>query len=453
MEENKDVAKKRPLLRKRFWLTPLIIVSFSSLLFIPVPNFHFPPEKISQGEYFEKFLQEKDNGFHGLMYAARIQKDFEVGARDSDSMNELYEKFSDLCLVDVAKEPLDPAIIKLVDDNQFTFQVIDQAVSNKITVPKCDSMEARLPYLATFRQLARLKIADAKVKESLGDINGAYEDYYEIFKMAHGTANGGPVIHGLVGIAMDTMALRAMKPTIPQLNECQLIELIKVLQEADNNAVKFLDVMKTESGILKEVSKYANNRGFIADVLGIFRVDTKDIVANFPRNVIVNLYWTYLQINKPKFNRTLSEFWTEAERFAAADYGSQTEAEIADHLFGPDGPIVNNFMLAVHAPSWLNAKDAFKRNATIFRGTTLVAAKQLYQIRCGDLVDLNELVSSGILSQIPIDPFSGQPFKYVDGKIYSFGHDKDDDLAAINVFDEANINNQSLMNNGDMIFQ
>lgn len=83
-------------------------------------------------------------------------------------------------------------------------------------------------------------------------------------------------------------------------------------------------------------------------------------------------------------------------------------------------------------PATSRVKFHYGRVKTDLRGTRLRAAIELYQRRHNQLPDnLQDLVNDRIIDEIPIDPFSGNPFVYVDNKIYSIGPDLKDDKAAI----------------------
>ncbi len=68
------------------------------------------------------------------------------------------------------------------------------------------------------------------------------------------------------------------------------------------------------------------------------------------------------------------------------------------------------------------------------RGTRLRAAVELYQRRHGETPEsLDQLVSDGILDEIPIDPYSKESFRYSDNKIYSVGPDTEDGKGAVSL--------------------
>lgn len=83
-------------------------------------------------------------------------------------------------------------------------------------------------------------------------------------------------------------------------------------------------------------------------------------------------------------------------------------------------------------PGVYKANLSYTRGIIQLRGTRLRAAVELYQMRHGRFPeDLSSLVSDNILKEIPIDPYSGNPFGYSDNIIYSVGPDREDGKGAV----------------------
>ena len=79
----------------------------------------------------------------------------------------------------------------------------------------------------------------------------------------------------------------------------------------------------------------------------------------------------------------------------------------------------------------------------------LRAAVELYQRRHGRFPEeLGSLVSDGILSEVPIDPYSGKPFKYSNNIIYSVGPDREDGKGAVPMTPRDVVKNKA----GDIVF-
>ena len=357
-----------------------------------------------------------------------------------------------MCEVDTVKEPIDSRLLALAAENETTFKLVKLGISKPCSVPDITSNFDHLAYLAVFRHVARLEVLDAKVKESSGDFAGAYQNYFDTFKLGQAVATNGVLINGLVGIAIDTIALRAMWPTIDSLSETQLQVVMGELEVASNNAVSYAAVMKQENQVMSFMMEKFSQRGYAYDVMWAMADRSKFPLIEAPRAIAGNLVWLYFIVMQHSNMAAMQEYLVKDEQFATAPYESIQERETLAYLEGDSSPIKANVYLNITAPALLRAKDAFKRRDAYYRGTYLKVARAWYNKSHSKLTNLEQLVEAGIIKSVPIDPFSGQPFKLVDGKIYSIGHDRKDDLAELNVFEKSEGGKNNPANYGDMVF-
>lgn len=76
-------------------------------------------------------------------------------------------------------------------------------------------------------------------------------------------------------------------------------------------------------------------------------------------------------------------------------------------------------------PVFDSAEETLLMGDVLVRGVALRARVRLYELEQGHLPDaLSDVMGGGT---VPIDPFSGKPFAFLNATIYSFGYDRDDD--------------------------
>jgi len=453
-EEGKKT--KKPWIRKRVWIPIVAVLAAGSALFTPLPEPKNLFEYRRQGQYLEDFLNQRDNAFHDYMYAARISIPFSRENCEGERYNKLQKEFNALYSSEKKQEEISKEIVKYVEENKPALDIVRVGLTRE----KCESPEIRgpdeeLPYLAQFRNLARLFILDGKIKETKGNIDGAMQDYYDALNFGNDIPRGGYLIHGLVGIAVQQMAIDAVKQNLNDLNESQLSKVIQEFDNAEKNAVQFIDVMKPE---IKTIKKYTTillrNRADVANALtDKGNVTIPGINITVPKTFAVNACWLYLNARRGMMHQTFDEFEKLSLKVAELPSNCDEEKMINEYLEEKDGPIMRNPVLRILVPALGRAKEAFSKRDAILEGVKLRAAAKIYEKRNNKQIDnLSQLVDSGIIDKIPRDPFSNKPFSYIDGKIYSYGHDLDDDKAVKNAFDRDERGKSGIRGNGDMVF-
>ena len=93
-------------------------------------------------------------------------------------------------------------------------------------------------------------------------------------------------------------------------------------------------------------------------------------------------------------------------------------------------PILRWQVRKIISPAIRRFEDDCAMADVMARGTLLRARVQLFKLHHGAAPESLSDVMDG--RDVPIDRFSGKPFRYVNDKIYSFGWDRDDDQAAVN---------------------
>jgi hypothetical protein len=99
---------------------------------------------------------------------------------------------------------------------------------------------------------------------------------------------------------------------------------------------------------------------------------------------------------------------------------------------GADGPMLpTNWMVPILAPAIVGGIDGFDR--MVARSDFMYVANQLraWKVQYGSYPDTLEMLAPGASEPLPLDPFSGEAYRYRrEGEgfvLYSVGPDRDDD--------------------------
>src|SRR5436190_1611091 len=75
-----------------------------------------------------------------------------------------------------------------------------------------------VPNAASFRALARVLVAEGKLAEREGRMPDAARSYLDCLHLGTDVPRGGVLIHGLVGLAVQALGLRAMEGAVDRLD-------------------------------------------------------------------------------------------------------------------------------------------------------------------------------------------------------------------------------------------
>jgi hypothetical protein len=433
---------KRKLLRKRFAI-PLVAagiltagaLSGTLYMFSSPPKMEIPIDL--RGKYISNFIYEKDNAFHDYNIALRFLEKIED--------KELQKEFDSLLNNESTKVSDD--LRMYIKKNKPAIDMIKVGITkNNYTSPEMNSFNELLPNLSGYRALAKTMIADAKIKEIDGDIKGAYDEYFNIIKFAQDSSKGGTLVEGLVGVAMESLALKSMRLSLKKLDSRTLETVIAKLKESEDNFTPLSETLKKENRIMMNTVRYIMKTGNT----DFMREGNPDILdGRLAYNLKCNALRVYSFVNKSRINRNLEDYTRESIKFVESPL-KENESKEFDEMYTKKDLITRMLLPAVSSVK--NVYERFKSNV---RGTRLRAAVELYQRQCDKMPDsLQDLVNTGIIEQVPVDPFSNQEFKYLPGenKIYSIGPDFKDDGAKIEYKKVKDQKIKGSLELGDIIF-
>ena len=412
-------------MRKRRILVGLVgalLVAGTVYLLSPPPEPEPYRETISRGEYIQTFIEE-DNAFHDYLSAARLYKEV------PDDISEEFD-----CYRIGAKEinKVSNGLRAYVRENEPAIDMIREATTKKnCIVPKVTTLNDLLPYLSRFRALARVMVAGGKIKEIDRNYEGAYRDYLDTMRFGRDISNGGTVIHGLISISICSPAMNSMQSGLKRADAKTLGMVVEGLKEIEDNFVPCSEILRNEHDMsLKGMEYSMRSRGNLRPLISPHKFHDGGGLAHYigsidESNLKYNARWVWIWLTKNRIRRNMRNITQKMVECADKPIYESEEEE-----FKKETP--RNIMSTTFLHKLSRVKTQYAVNYANLRGTRLRAAIELYQRRHDEFPhDLNLLVSAGIIDQVLMDPFTNDPFKYVDGRIYCIGKDFKDDKGLV----------------------
>ena len=281
-----------------------------------------------------------------------------------------------------AIEPYEPAL-----------DALREGLPKTCRMPDVTSFDQLLPYLAKFRRFSRLLSVEGWLHEQDGDTAAALGSYLDAMKLGQDAARGGPLIHKLVSIACEAIALREIRAwlALAEPDEGTLVELLTRLQALEQHEVPLSDTLAFEHHATQlGMDELPDDPQKLAELLGGGDGEQTNDMRRWP-------------LDRERAKQAMAWYYAQAIVLARLPYPKVAGTEPAVE----DDPLVK--MLAPALGS-VRRKDA--EHQADLRGAVLLAALELYRVRHGGYPqDLQALVP-GCLPALPLDPFSDQPFCY-----------------------------------------
>lgn len=280
-------------------------------------------------------------------------------------------------------------------------------IGKPCVMPPMEAADTPLPYLRDFRSAARLLALEGWVCARRGDFSASVASYRDGLVLGQDAARNGVLIHKLVSAACEAIVCRAIRRTVGICTEeAALVELTGHLAAFEGHEVLFGETLALEYDCTRRALENSRNdpqaAAGLADIAG----------AALPPGTV---------------DQALADLDAVYSRLVAASRNDYWALSPADLDLRANTPLI-----AALAPQVRKAQSRCVAHTAMLRGTLLVAALGLYFARHGGHpATLADLVPD-TLKQLPIDPFSGQGFRYVlddplTYRVYSVGPNMRDD--------------------------
>lgn len=325
-----------------------------------------------------------DNGMHYFLLAAEI-----FGRGNVDVIAEMWRELG----VDAWS---DPEIQALILASQEAFDAIRAGLEvGNIMLPFLeDVFDEPLPYLPTWRVLARLMAMEAEMHMARGDYGSAIGQYLALIEFGNESPNGGSAIHGLVGYVMRDLAAAALRDAIA---------VVKLPPDDYRMLIDELFRLDLET--------------FSAAELQLGEAENLDLWLEDQENpleaIIQRLTDSEFAIDLSAYTeQELETLWVEflEHRERVIDYGSLPYYEVQNIDF--DGIFGDNLFSTMVLPTISNFARSTARSKTQVLGTAVVAAIELYHADNSVYPTALSTLSPSYLVAVPSDPFTGADFLY-----------------------------------------
>jgi hypothetical protein len=279
-----------------------------------------------------------------------------------------------------------------------------QALRLPYLTPPVTSPAAMFPYLAQFRQAARCFSAESRVAQSEGQRGDAIQRALDAVDFGGHAGRGGTLIHHLVGLALVAIGTAQAELCVEKLSAPEA-------RAAGRRLDRVIAQFPTAADALRGERQFG-----LSALRGMFggRIDGAQIGIRAGGGPLVSLY------PKPWAYHYLQTSYAEALAELEKPY------PLRQPLPEPREPIA-----AMLVPEVPEMSFAFAKNDAYLRLLRLELALQEYRARHGRYPTRLADLAPAVLSSVPNDPFTEQPFVYraigATYLLYSLGPDRHDD--------------------------
>ncbi len=339
-------------------------------------------------------LDPDDNAFTFYEQATLLMPD-EPAWGDMAGNEENYD------LADMEIEVLDAA------DVLETFR---EGIDKECVMPGGGDFSTEFPYLGKFRSLVRLLTVEAWVRQENGETAEALDSYMDAMKLGQDVARNGVLIHKLVGIACESVAMARVRTSMPMVASDTeatdaFIERLAALEETE---VSFSETLAVE---------YDWSRR------------TLEKLAEDPAEGDKLLEGTGFRASPFVITQALEElpvYYAQMIAVAKMDWWRWNHEDEVPEV------TTRNSLIAMILPAVSKAIEKGTYHAATTRGTLLVVALERYFAEHGEYPNALDALVPDILAELPVDPFSGEDYRYefvdlLEYKLYSVGANMIDD--------------------------
>ncbi|MCS7300205.1 MAG: hypothetical protein NZ556_01430 [Fimbriimonadales bacterium] len=317
-------------------------------------------------------------------------------------------------------------------DNDVRFKQIEDAVQRGNPVPAADRayyLRELEPYLRRYAELTRQpsfvvmeydvawlfpelaqmrRIARAEAYLMREDLKTrrprrAVERAQRLTRLADQVRNGGVLIHYLVGVAINAIAIAPLREELPRLQDRATLEaIVNLVREYEKQRVPLWQCMQYESYFGQSIYRdIANGRTDYRSLLSDSPPTTPRPDSQIIGRILVN---SALPEYKRMMNRNVEEL-----KLPFHERPRRTEESIGKELRHP----LNQILI----PVFFQASEKEIEEVARMRLLGVAAAIRLYKQRTGKYPASLEALQLGEMTR---DPFSGKPFVYRTDPRYGF---------------------------------
>ncbi|MHC4214267.1 MAG: hypothetical protein ACYSWP_12940 [Planctomycetota bacterium] len=299
-------------------------------------------------------------------------------------------------------------------------------------------MKNVVPRFSTLKQLAMALRWRIGLSAAEGRCNDALEDVKTCYQLGQHLRGDGILIEQLVGIAIEALAIHSL---IETLEDCPIDS--STLAAFQNEFTRMIEKeIFTVSLEAEKILIYDSiQRYFIDDPLGghLYLKGLDGLITGQPsliksleqRGISVLPHILFTHPDKQQTKEMFDEFYDFWKKYVHKNPAQLRSGDI-DFSEEAERIIKGNLLLEIGIPALIRVSELSHRNSIGVKASLTILALLRYKAEEGTYPNnLSDLVDSGYLKQLPIDPYSDKPLVYKRTEdnflLYSFGEDFDDD--------------------------
>ncbi|MHC5059851.1 MAG: hypothetical protein ACYTFK_02035 [Planctomycetota bacterium] len=305
---------------------------------------------------------------------------------------------------------------KWIDENEEVLGLVAAGAAKPYYWPKYEGQEALsvlLPNLSNFRNMARTLRWRALLRAEEGLYQDAFEDLKNCYRLGRHLKGDKTLIEQLVGIAIESMTTATLRDILDkyEFNEPDLAAMAEgwselILQEdftVSIKAEKFFMLDEIQRCFTDD--RIGGGHLYLKRLAGLGFPSAKETFTNF-------LHMLFTHPNRQETLETINKYWDYFEEVARKSPGQRRTEQIdVDKDIEPlwkDNLFMQILLPALNKVSIIGYRN--KANAEAMLG--LIAILRHKEKSDNFPESLDELVESGLLKALPIDPFSDKPLVY-----------------------------------------
>jgi hypothetical protein len=301
--------------------------------------------------------------------------------------------------------------------NRAALARLRQGFRKQYRAPPVLSFTQLFPELADYRSLARVLVAEGKLAEREGRPRDAVRSYLNCLHLGVDAPRGGSLIHGLVGIAIQQIGLKALQEVADRLDAPAAAAAAREMARLDAHTPSLAESLTNEKeGMTASLMQIFRQQGG-AQLAGLFSSGAGS--APSPSQYLAGLRFSFT----PK-RRILNN----VRRYMDAVIANARKPYYQN---APSPTVPNDPISPLLLPVFNGVKSAWARRDAQWRVTEMRLAARAFELEHGAPPPTAAALVPAYLPAVLQDPFAPQPMVYrrqgTRAAIYSRGPDGDDD--------------------------
>ena len=313
----------------------------------------------------------------------------------------------------IGAELTQPEKQKLVERNAEALQILREGFSYEYQQTSTAFDEAAMKYHTNTRVLARLLVAEGQTYAARGDEKRAANSYLDALRLGVEVPRGAPLIHVMLGVAIESIGRRSLWETIDKLDAVTARQVARRLEIIEARRQPFAEMLRSERIVstedVRQTAQHINNPVWNEQ-------KAIDEFSKFMEGEIAEAQLPYIASKQKPASAEIME--------SLLEYSEAVEAKAANTpelLFKMKKSVIDTTRFLIATSQTQNAL------------LTVSLALRAYKLEHGNYPKSLTQIAPEYSEQVPSDPFSvKKPLRYrVEGDkylLYSVGPDGEDDL-------------------------